>query len=166
MGGSTMPDALTMTADIVAAFVSNNSIRASELPNLLVQVHGAFVSLSATPAAEAGSEIEKPTPAQIKKSVTPDSLISFVDGKPYRTLKRHLRVHGLSVEEYRARYGLPSDYPSVAANYSASRSALAKQLGLGNPRKNVEPAPKPAPEPTPPSKPKRAGRPRKVAQSA
>ncbi|MCG5245998.1 MucR family transcriptional regulator [Methylorubrum extorquens] len=162
MEDNTSPDLLTMTADIVAAFVSNNSVSASELPNLLVQVHGAFVSLSETPAAEAGTEIAKVTPAQIKKSVTPDALISFVDGKPYRTLKRHLSVHGLTIEGYRARYGLPNDYPSVAANYSASRSALAKQLGLGNQRKKAEPAPEPAPA----SKPKRAGRPRKVAEPA
>ncbi|BDL38588.1 MucR family transcriptional regulator [Methylorubrum extorquens] len=166
MEDSTSPDLLTMTADIVAAFVSNNSVPASELPNLLVQVHGAFASLLATSSAEAGSEIEKPTPAQIKKSITPDALISFVDGKPYRTLKRHLTVHGLSVDEYRTRYGLPSDYPSVSANYSATRSALAKQLGLGNQRKKVEPAPAPEPEPTPASKSKRAGRPRKVAEPA
>ncbi|MCY1644950.1 MucR family transcriptional regulator [Methylorubrum sp. SL192] len=166
MDDNTSPDLLTMAADIVAAYVSNNSVPASDLPTLLVQVHGAFVSLSATPAAEADSEIEKPTPAQIKKSVTPDALISFVDGKPYRTLKRHLSVHGLTIEGYRARYGLPNDYPSVAANYSASRSALAKQLGLGNPRKKAEPAPEPAPEPTMASKPKRAGRSRKVAEPA
>ena len=162
MEDNTSPDLLMMTADIVAAFVSNNSVPASELPSLLVQVHSAFVSLSSTPVAEAGSEIEKPTPAQIKKSITPDALISFVDGKPYRTLKRHLSVHGLTIEAYRARYGLPNDYPSVAANYSASRSALAKQLGLGNPRKKAEPAP----EPTMASKPKRAGRSRKVAEPA
>ncbi|KQQ15223.1 MucR family transcriptional regulator [Methylobacterium sp. Leaf121] len=164
MEDNTLHDLLTMTADLVAAFVSNNSVPAAELPNLLVQVHGAFVSLSTPPAAEAESEIEKPTPAQIKKSITPDALISFVDGKPYRTLKRHLSVHGLTIEGYRARYGLPNDYPSVAANYSASRSALAKQLGLGNQRRKAEPAP--APEPTPASKPKRAGRTRKVAEPA
>ncbi|MEG9500319.1 MAG: MucR family transcriptional regulator [Methylorubrum extorquens] len=164
MEENTSLDLLAITADIVAAFVSNNSVPPSELPSLLVQVHGAFVSLSATPAAEAGSEIEKLTPAQIKKSITPDALISFVDGKPYRTLKRHLNVHGLSVDEYRTRYGLPNDYPSVAANYSATRSALAKQLGLGNQRKKAES--EPAPEPAPASKPKRAGRPRKVAEPA
>ncbi|WP_437872044.1 MucR family transcriptional regulator [Methylorubrum extorquens] len=162
MEDNTSPDLLMMTADIVAAFVSNNSVPASELPSLLVQVHGAFVSLSEPPAAEAGSEIEKPTPAQIKKSITPDALISFVDGKPYRTLKRHLSVHGLSIDEYRTRYGLPIDYPAVAANYSAARSALAKQLGLGNQRRKAEPAP----EPTPASKPKRAGRTRKAAEPA
>ncbi|BDL41893.1 MucR family transcriptional regulator [Methylorubrum extorquens] len=166
MEDNTSPDLLIITADIVTAYVSRNSIRASELPNLLVQVHGAFTSLSIAPSVEASSEVEKPTPAQIRKSITPDALISFVDGKPYRTLKRHLSVHGLSVNEYRTRYGLPSDYPSVAPNYSAARSALAKQLGLGNPRKNVVPEPEPAPEPTAASKPKRIGRPRKAAKPA
>lgn len=170
MEDNTSPDLLTMTANIVAAFVSNNPVPAAELPSLLVQVHVAFSSLLATSPAEAVNEIEKPTPAQIKKSITPDALISFIDGKPYRTLKRHLGVHGLSIDEYRTRYGLPSDYPSVSANYSASRSALAKQLGLGNQRKKAVPAPEPAsepaPEPTPPSKPKRASRPRKVAEPA
>ena len=166
MEDNTSPDLLTMTADIVAAFVSNNPVPAAELPSLLVQVHVALSSLLATSPAEAVNEIEKPTPAQIKKSITPDALISFIDGKPYRTLKRHLGVHGLSIDEYRTRYGLPSDYPSVSANYSASRSALAKQLGLGNQRKKAVPAPEPVSEPTPPSKPKRASRPRKVAEPA
>lgn len=133
---------------------------------MTVQVHGAFASLMATPSGEASSEIEKPTPTQIKKSISPDALISFVDGKPYRTLKRHLTVHGLSVDEYRTHYGLPSNYPSVSANYSATRSALAKQLGLGNQRKKAKPAPEPEPEPAPISKPKRDGRHRKVAEPA
>lgn len=160
----TPPDLLMMTADTVAAYVSKNAVRASELPNLLVQVHAAFASLSTAQSAEAGSEIDKPTPAQIKKSIAPDALISFIDGKPYRMLKRHLNGHGLTIEEYRTRYGLPNDYPSVAANYSASRSALAKQLGLGNQRKKAELELAPAPAPV--SKPKRAGRPRKVAEPA
>ncbi|EHP93392.1 MucR family transcriptional regulator [Methylorubrum extorquens] len=162
MEDTTSPDLLTMTAGIVAAYVSKNSIRSSELPSLLVQVHGALVGLLTAPSADAGREIEKPTPAQIKKSITPDALISFVDGKPYRTLKRHLTVHGLSVDEYRIRYGLPSDYPMVSANYSATRSALAKQLGLGNQRKKAEPAN----EPTPVSEPKRTGRRSKAAEPA
>ncbi len=87
----------------------------------------------------------------------PDALISFIDGKPYKTLRRHLTAHGLSMEEYRARYGLPNDYPSVSANYSAARSALAKGIGLGQQRRKVEVASEPVPEPA--AKPKRAGRP-------
>ncbi len=94
----------------------------------------------------------------------PDALISFIDGKPYKTLRRHLTAHGLSMEEYRARYGLPNDYPSVSANYSAARSALAKGIGLGQQRRKVEVASEPVPEPA--AKPKRAGRPRKVAEPA
>ncbi|MCJ2109713.1 MucR family transcriptional regulator [Methylobacterium sp. E-025] len=82
---------------------------------------------------------EKPTAYQIRKSITPDAIISFLDGKPYKTLKRHLTVAGLTLEQYRARYGLPSDYPSTAASYSAQRSALAHSLGLGQMRRKTNP---------------------------
>ncbi len=156
------PDLLAMTADLVSAYVSNNSVPAAELPVLLIQVHGALTSLSAVPTVSE-PEAAKATPAQIKKSITPDALISFVDGKPYKTLRRHLTTHGLSMEEYRARYGLPSDYPAVSANYSATRSALARELGLGNQRRKVEVAPEPAPEPA--AKPKRGVRSRKTAET-
>ncbi|TXN21026.1 MucR family transcriptional regulator [Methylobacterium sp. WL9] len=126
-------DVIHLTADIVAAFISNNSLPASELPTMLISVHAAISVLangsSATASAE--PEPEKATPSQIKKSITPDALISFVDNKPYKTLKRHLSTRGLDFAAYRARYGLPSDYPTVAPNYSAARSALAKSLGLG-----------------------------------
>ena len=88
--------------------------------------------LAATPAAD---QIEKPTPAQIKKSITPDALISFEDGKSYKTLRRHLTLRGLTPEAYRAKYGLSADYPMTAASYSAQRSELARALGLGNSRK-------------------------------
>lgn len=156
-------DLLMMTADLVSAYVSNNSVPAAELPALLVQVHGALNRLSAAPTVSE-PEAEKATPAQIRKSITPDALISFVDGKPYKTLRRHLTTHGLSMEEYRARYGLPSDYPAVSANYSATRSALAKELGLGNQRRKVEVAPEAAPEPA--AKPKRSSSARKIAEPA
>lgn len=84
-------------------------------------------------------EVEKPTASQIRKSITPDHLISFIDGQKYKTLKRHLTKHGLTIEGYRERYGLPTDYPSVSSNYSAQRSQLAKTLGLGQ-RGGEEPA--------------------------
>ena len=162
MDNNTSLDLLAMTADLVSAYVGNNSVPAAELPGLLVQVHGALAGLSAPASAEPSDAIEKATPAQIRKSITPDALISFVDGKPYKTLRRHLTTNGLTIEAYRARYGLPSDYPSVSANYSAARSALAKDLGLGQQRRKAA-APEPAPEA---AKPKRAGRPRKVAEPA
>ena len=158
MNESASSDLLTMTADITSAYVSNNSVPAAELAALLVQVHGALTRLSAAPAASE-PEAEKATSVQIKKSITPDGLISFIDGKPYKTLRRHLTTHGLTIEEYRSRYGLPNDYPTVSANYSAARSALAKELGLGNQRRKAA-APKPA------TKPKRPGRARKATEPA
>ena len=132
-------DRIELAADLVSAYVSNNSLPALDLAALIGQVHAALVGLSQPPAPPE-EEIEKATTAQIKKSITPDALISFIDGKPYKTLKRHLTTHGLDFETYRRRYGLPTDYPTVSANYSAARSALAKDLGLGQQRrKAVEP---------------------------
>lgn len=156
-------DVIHLSADIVAAFVSNNSLPASELAGLLINVHAAVDRLTkgeAAPPTE--DEVDKPTPAQVRKSISPDALISFVDGKSYKTLKRHLGTHGLDMQSYRARYGLPSDYPSVAPNYSAARSALAKNIGLGQVRRDDTPAAakNAAPSPSISDKPKR-GRPAK-----
>ena len=89
----------------------------------------------------------KPSKREITKSITDDALISFVDGKPYKTLKRHLSRHGMDMKQYRERYGLPSDYPSTAPSYSAARSAMAKSLGLGA-RRKAAPAEAPAPKET------------------
>jgi predicted transcriptional regulator len=123
---------------IVAAYVSNNSVPSAELPTLISSIYSALSGLGQGGASEA-PQVEKLTPAQIRKSVTPDALISFIDGKPYKTLKRHLSTHGMTIEEYRMRFGLPRDYPSTAANYSAQRSALAKSTGLGNQRRKAAP---------------------------
>jgi len=133
---SLQPDFIELTSDIVAAYVANNSVPVAELPALLSSVHAAVSGLSGASASPEPT-VEKLTPAQIRKSITPDGLISFIDGKSYKTLKRHLSGNGLTVEEYRQRYGLPRDYPATAANYSAQRSALAKSLGLGNQRRNA-----------------------------
>jgi predicted transcriptional regulator len=121
-----------LAGDIVSAYVSNNSVTTSELPGLIRQVHTALQAL-ATGAAAASpeAEIEKPTAAQIRKSVTPEGIVSFLDGKTYKTLKRHLTGHGLDPHSYRQRYGLSSNYPMVAPEYAARRSALAKAVGLG-----------------------------------
>lgn len=129
---------IELTADIVAAYVSNNSVPVSEMPALLSAIHGAISGLN-SPAAPAESKVDRATPGQIRKSITHDALISFEDGRPYKTLKRHLTKLGLSPEQYREKWGLPRDYPLVAASYSETRSALAKSLGLGlvNPRKNA-----------------------------
>ena len=152
-----------LAADIVSAYVSNNSVPSNELPGLLSGIYAAIDGLKGG-SASAAPETEKPTPAQIRKSIKPDALISFIDGKPYKTLKRHLSGNGLTIEEYRERYGLPRDYPSVASSYSEQRSAMAKSLGLG--QMNRKAAPK-APEPaeTVAEPPKARGR-KKAAEPA
>lgn len=127
-------DAIDLTAEVVAAYVANNPISPSELPKLLTAVHTALIGLeSGSSAPPDEPEVEKATPAQIRKSITPDALISFIDGKPYKTLKRHLGTHGLDPHAYRQRYGLPNDYPMVASGYAKQRSDLAKAIGLGRP---------------------------------
>jgi predicted transcriptional regulator len=162
--GSQTTDFIELTADIVSAYVSKNSVRPSDMPDLLASVHTTLTGLSQGSAPEAPT-VDKPTPSQIRKSITPDALISFVDGKPYKTLKRHLTGNGMTMEQYRERYGLPRDYPSTAASYSEQRSALAKSLGLGNQRRKAVPK---AAEPaeTVSDKPKpAAGRPRKAKEA-
>ena len=121
-----------LTAEIVSAYISNNHVQLAELTALIANVHTAISGLGKASEPDE-PEIERPTAAQIKKSITPDALISFIDGKRYKTLKRHLTKHGLDIAGYRERYGLPVDYPTVSANYSAARSSLAKSLGLGRP---------------------------------
>jgi predicted transcriptional regulator len=124
---------MSMTAEIVCAYASTNSISSENLVELIGAVRGALSSTGEAPAPSE-PEIPKPTLSQIKKSIKPEGLISFVDGKPYKSLKRHLSSQGMSLSDYRVKYGLPADYPMVAADYSAHRSELAKRLGLGNRR--------------------------------
>ncbi|TXM97330.1 MucR family transcriptional regulator [Methylobacterium sp. WL103] len=128
---------LAMASELVAAYVSNNRVPATELPVLIGTVHAALNGIMGGTAAGGASapaeEIEKPTAAQIRKSIRPDGLVSFIDGKAYKTLKRHLTKHGLNPRSYRTKFGLPDDYPTTAASYSAARSALAKNIGLGRP---------------------------------
>ena len=126
-------DYIALTSDIVAAYVSNNHVAPSDLAALIEGVYGAITGISSPTASSEEDTAEKPSPAQVRKSVTPDHLVSFLDGKTYKTLKRHLTGHGLDPHSYRQRFGLPSDYPMVAPNYAAQRSALAKQIGLGRP---------------------------------
>lgn len=125
-------DFIDLASDIVCAYVSNNSVPAAELPTLVHGVHAALKGLAnGTAVASPEAEFEKPTAAQIRKSVTPDGIVSFLDGKTYKTMKRHLTGHGLDPHSYRQRYGLSADYPMVAPSYAAQRSALAKSIGLG-----------------------------------
>ncbi|SFM90224.1 MucR family transcriptional regulator [Methylobacterium pseudosasicola] len=156
---------IELTADLVSAYVSNNHLQPNEIPSLIASMHAALTGLGQDGAAGAPA-MDKPTPSQIRKSITHDALISFIDGRPYKTLKRHITGNGMTVEEYRERYGLPRDYPVTAANYSEQRSKLATELGLGKQRKNA--APKAAePVATAPKKPKRVvGRPRKAKADA
>ena len=119
-----------LAAEIASAYVSNNSMPPGELPALISSIH-APLSGVASDQNKAAAGPERVTPAEIKKSITPDYLMSFEDGKQYKTLKRHLTLRGLTAEKYRAKWGLPADYPMTSANYSAQRSQLAKDLGLG-----------------------------------
>ena len=139
-------DILTMTTEIVSSYVGSNAhIQATDIPALIRSVRAAL-SESDAPTAAAEPEVTKATKSQINKSITPDGLISFLDGKTYKTLKRHLGRHGHDVKSYKAAFGLPNDYPSVAPNYSAARSAMAKNLGLGARGRGRAAAPAPAPK--------------------
>jgi predicted transcriptional regulator len=134
--GSELSPAIGLAVDIVAAYVSNNSVPVSELPGLIGGIHAALNSLT-TQGRAANSSVEKLSPSQIRKSVTNDHIVSFEDGKPYKTLRRHLTLRGLTPEAYREKWGLPRDYPMTAASYSAQRSELARALGLGQQRRKT-----------------------------
>jgi predicted transcriptional regulator len=127
-------DLIDLAAEIVSAYVSNNSVPASDLPSLIADVHRA---LNSTHAGTHEPEPEPLKPAvNPKKSVFPDYIVCLEDGKKFKSLKRHLRTHyDLSPEEYREKWGLAADYPMVAPNYAAARSALAKKMGLGQQRR-------------------------------
>lgn len=127
-------DLIDLAADIVSAYVSNNTVPAADLPTLIADVHRA---LNETHAGLLEPEPEPLKPAvNPKKSIFPDYIICLEDGKQFKSLKRHLRTHyDLSPEEYREKWGLASDYPMVAPNYAAARSELAKKMGLGQQRR-------------------------------
>ena len=124
------PTTLEMTTDVVASYLQQNRVAENDLPGLIRSVYGAITGMG-TPAEPEAEVVEKPTAAQIRKSITPDALISFIDRKPYKTLKRHLTGAGFTPASYRERFGLSKDYPMVSANYSAARSEMAKAIGLG-----------------------------------
>ena len=125
---------IELTADIVSAYVSNNTIGASELPQIIADVHSA---LSRVSGGQPVPQRDEPKPAvAVKKSVTPDFIICLEDGKKFKSLKRHIRTHyNLTPEEYREKWDLPHDYPMVAPNYASARSQLAKKMGLGQRRR-------------------------------
>jgi predicted transcriptional regulator len=151
---------INLSADIVSAYVSKNSVPVGDLGSLIAAVHASLERVAAPPAPEP----EKPTPpVPIRKTVTPDHIISLEDGKPYKSLKRHLTTRGLTPDQYRQKWGLPHDYPMVAATYAAQRSELAKNLGLGQIRRDRAAAARLAAESadTGEKAPARRGRPRK-----
>jgi predicted transcriptional regulator len=166
-------DFTALTAEVVSAYVANNSLRPADIPDLIASVHLALQGLSAPPQAEPQ---KRQPPVSIKKSITPDFLISMEDGRRYKTLRRHLTGRGLSPEQYREKWGLPRDYPMVAPNYARQRSELARVSGLGQIRRKGTVAPEgndasaPGPDPSnaegQEAQPqKRRGRPRKKADA-
>jgi len=150
-----------LVADVAAAYFSNMHVVAADIPNVISQIAASLQAVRADigptadvepsrenpsreePAREAAeARVEAPTkltPAQIRKSITPEALLSFEDGRSYKTLRRHLSSKGLTPEQYREKWGLPPDYPMVSPNYSAARSQMARTIGLG---RKVTPAPK------------------------
>ena len=124
-------DRLELAAEVVSAYVSNNAVQTADLPGLIATIHSILGTLATGAGQVIENQVGKPTAAQIKKSITPDALISFVDGKPYKMLKRHLGIYGLTPETYREKYGLPATYPMVAAGHSAQRAEIARSMGLG-----------------------------------
>lgn len=159
-------DLRKLVADVAAAYFRNSHVTPTEIPTVIDQIANSLSAIGA-PVAEAPAEPEaqpKLTPAQIRKSITRDALISFEDSKPYKTLRRHLAVRGLSPDEYKNKWGLPKDYPMVAPSYSETRASLARSFGLGNraSRSEAEQAPPtpaaeaaPAPEAKPAPKARR-----------
>ncbi|WP_374273846.1 MucR family transcriptional regulator [Brevundimonas sp.] len=133
------PNLINATADIVIAYVSNNKVEAGELPGLISSIHGSLGGLG-QPVEEPAVD-ETKSRAEIRRSITDEALISFLDGKPYRTLKRHLTTKGMTPDEYRTRFGLGADYPMVHPTYSARRSELAKSIGLGARGRGAKSAP-------------------------
>lgn len=125
---------IELAADIVSAYVSNNSVAAQDLPALINEVHSVILRVA---QGQSGSAVEAQKPAvPPKKSVTNEYIICLEDGRKFKSLKRHLRTqYDLSPEEYREKWNLPSDYPMVAPNYAKARSNLAKQMGLGQQRR-------------------------------
>ena len=129
-------DLLGMTAEIVCAFVSNNRVGVDELPGLVAAVHGALAGAGAPPPEPEPQPAQQAPAVPVRKSITPDAIICLEDGRRMKTLKRHLSVkYGLTPDQYRAKWGLPDDYPMVAPAYAAMRSDLAKAIGLGGGRK-------------------------------
>ncbi|HET6378484.1 MAG TPA: MucR family transcriptional regulator [Methylocella sp.] len=134
-GGTTSCDnVVELAADIVSAYVSNNSVPANDLPSLISDVHAALLRVTSGSAVVTAEAPKPAVPA--KKSITREYLVCLEDGRKFKSLKRHLRTqYNMSPDEYREKWGLPPDYPMVAPDYAKARSNLAKQMGLGQQRR-------------------------------
>ena len=150
---------IELAAEIVAAFVANNSLPIAERPALSHSVHASLEKLAGGPETSAPL-VEKTEPAvSIRKSITPDLLVCLDDGKKFKSLRRHLGTLGMTPDQYRAKWSLPSDYPMVAPNYAAARSEMAKRSGFGQKRKNAAPRQKASTaSPTKRGRPAKAGK--------
>ncbi len=125
---------IQLTASIVSAYVSNNTVASADIPNLISQVYSALFRVSNWQAAPPTEPLKPAVP--VKRSITPEYIVCLEDGKKFKSLKRHLRTqYDMTPERYREKWGLPPDYPMVAPNYAEARSRLAKQMGLGQQRR-------------------------------
>jgi MucR family transcriptional regulator, transcriptional regulator of exopolysaccharide biosynthesis len=125
---------IELTANIVSAYVSNNSVPSADIPNLISQVHSALKRVSGAPVAGSIEPLKPAVP--VKRSITPEHIVCLEDGQKFKSLKRHLRTrYNMTPEQYREKWALPADYPMVAPNYAAARSQLAKDMGLGQQRR-------------------------------
>jgi predicted transcriptional regulator len=127
---------ITLTADIVSAHVSNNSVSLNDLPNLIQNVHAALAGLGGKTEEP---EVKQQPAVSVRASVKPDYIVCLEDGKKLKMLKRHLMTHyNMTPDEYRQKWGLPADYPMVAPNYAEQRRSLAKKIGLGTSRRQAK----------------------------
>jgi len=124
---------IELTAQIVAAYLGNNSVPSGDIANLINQVHAALTRVVGTPAAMPAEALKPAVP--VKRSIASDYIVCLEDGKKFKSLRRHLRTLNMTPQQYREKWGLPPDYPMVAPSYAAARSRLAKQMGLGQQRR-------------------------------
>jgi predicted transcriptional regulator len=124
---------IELTAQIVAAYLGNNAVPAGDIANLINQVHAALTRIVGAPTAIPAEALKPAVP--VKRSIASDYIVCLEDGKKFKSLRRHLRTLNMTPQQYREKWGLPSDYPMVAPNYAAARSQLAKQMGLGQQRR-------------------------------
>lgn len=129
-------DLAALTTDVVAAYISKNPVPPSELPALIIAVNGALRGRKEAPQEKPAEPVKPAVP--VRRSITPDYLYSLEDGKPYKALKRHLSALGMTPDDYRAKWGLRSDYPMVAPNLAKVRSEVAKRIGLGRKAKGIQ----------------------------